>query len=108
MKTMRIEAIDFHPHAKNTLQGFADLAIADIGLRIFDCTVFEKDGRWWVRLPSRSCVDRNGEVKWQDLFAFGDRDSEAAFQKAALAALRFRFPKTFPDTLVTAKEGSSQ
>jgi hypothetical protein len=103
---MRVEAIEFHPHQKNTLQGFADLALPEIGLRVFDCPVHEKGGKWWVRLPARSYTSRDGEVKWQALLAFGDRDSEADFQAAALAALPWRFPTVFPASLVKAKEGA--
>jgi hypothetical protein len=100
---MRVEAIEFHPHVKNTLRGFADLAIADIGLRVFDCPVHCKEGKWWVALPAKPYTTREGKQNWQLLLQFGDKDSYAAFQKAALAALRFRFPNTFPDSLVTAR-----
>jgi hypothetical protein len=101
---MRVEAIELHLHTKGTLVGFADLAFVDIRLRVFDCAVHQKNGKWWIRLPDKSYVTRDGEIRWRALLAFGDRDSEAEFQSAALAALRY--PGVFPITLVKAREGT--
>jgi hypothetical protein len=89
---MQIEAIAYYPHSSGALRGHCDLALGASGLRVKDCGVFEKDGRWWVSFPTRSYTTRNGELRHQALIEFGDDDSRERFQKLALAALRFRFP----------------
>jgi hypothetical protein len=99
---MRIEAFGFHPHAKGTLADYADPALADAGIRIFDCPVYCKEGRWFVGFPNKQFTTRQGEVRWQAFIEFNDVEAKNAFQKAALAALRWRFPNTFPADLGVA------
>jgi hypothetical protein len=100
---MRIEALDFHHHARGTLVGFADLALGNSGLRVHDCPVHRKGEHWWVNLPARPYTGKDGKQHWQPMLEFGDEDSRARFQTGVLAALRFRFPNVFPESLVTPR-----
>jgi hypothetical protein len=101
---MRIEAIEFNPHAKGTLVGFALLALSNSGLRVHDCPVHCKNDKWWVGLPAKPYTGRDGVQRWQPIREFGDNDSRRRFQEAALAALHFRFPNVFPASLVAARD----
>jgi hypothetical protein len=101
---MRIEQIEFHVHAKGTLVGFASLALGNSGLRVHDCPVHCKNDKWWINLPAKPYTGKDGVQRWQPILEFGDNDSRRRFQEAALAALRFRFPDTFPANLVEARD----
>lgn len=85
---MTVELERFRAFHKNTLQGFADFRLPDIGIIIRDCTVHVKDGAKWIGFPARPYDDQNGERKWSPMVEFDeDKGKRADFQKAALAAL---------------------
>jgi hypothetical protein len=99
---MRIEAINFHLHAKNTPVGYADLVLADAGIRIFGCPCYCEEGRWSVGFPNKQFTTRQGEVRWQAFIEFNDDKANDGFQGAALAALRWRCPDSFPPELAAS------
>jgi hypothetical protein len=74
--------------SKNTLQGFADLELPDLGVVIKDCPWHLKDGKEWVSFPSRP-YEVAGERKWSPIVEFSPdaKDLRWAFQKAALDAI---------------------
>jgi hypothetical protein len=92
---MKIQAVDFRSHQRNTLRGFCTLALGSSGLLVHDCCLHCKGGQWWVSFPARSYEGRDGVQQWKPLLEFGDPSSKARFQEQALAALRERFPAIF-------------
>jgi hypothetical protein len=95
---MKIAAVTFRPFEKNTLRGFASLALGSSGLFIHDCCLHCKNNRWWIAFPARGYADKDGAQRWQQLIEFGDPASKARFQEQAIAALRARYPDIFEVT----------
>jgi len=58
-----IECIRFRSHVDGCLQGFADIYSDKTGMEIYGCTLWMKDGRRWVNMPSREYVDADGNKK---------------------------------------------
>ena len=83
---VQVTVIGFKEFRKNTLQGFADLLLPDIGLKIFGATLHEKNGSKWISLPAKP-YQENGETKWSAILDFDSKDAREAFQRAALAAV---------------------
>ena len=48
MSKMTLTCKSFRPFQRNTLFGFAEILVEEIGLRIKDVTVFEKNGKRWA------------------------------------------------------------
>jgi hypothetical protein len=76
-------------YEKNTLRGFADLELSNVGIIIHDCPWHSKDDKEWVGFPARSYTNKDGETKWQPLveFAADAEDKRAQFQRLALDAI---------------------
>jgi hypothetical protein len=85
---MRVTARNFRPFAKNTVIGFADVELTDLGLKLFGWGVHRKDGEFWLSPPGRRYVDAQGQSQWGALAEFTDKDKRAAFQREAVTALR--------------------
>jgi hypothetical protein len=58
MSKLTIKFEGFKPFRKNTLFGFAEILITEIGLRIKDVTVLEKNGKRWAGLPAKPTAQR--------------------------------------------------
>ena len=82
---MAVEILKYKEFQKNSLQGFVDLKMTQVGLDIRGCTYHEKNGKRWIGLPGREYKD-NGETKWANILKFDD-EFHWKFQKAALEAL---------------------
>jgi hypothetical protein len=92
---MKIQAIGFRPLERNTLRGFASLALGSSGLLIHECPVHCTNGRWWVGFPARSYGGADGAQHWKPLIEFGNADSRDRFREQAIAALREKYPEIF-------------
>jgi hypothetical protein len=90
--TLNIIAEDFRPYLKYTLRGFVIIALPEIGIRIKECTLHEKNGRAWIGFPGRQWTDQQGNKQWSNLVEFLDGADRWAFQDAAVAAIKLRFP----------------
>lgn len=85
---MTIECIDYRSHESGALQGFANFRVPKMGIEIFGCGVFMKDGKRWLALPSREYEDRDSnEKKYMSIMRFIDKGHNEGFCKAALHAL---------------------
>ncbi len=85
---MSIECVEFKSHASGALQGFANFRVPKMGIEIFGCGVFMKDGKRWLSLPSREYQDKDsGEKKYISIMRFMDKSHHEAFCKAALQAM---------------------
>ncbi len=72
---------------KNTLRGFFNIHMTNIGLEIRDCTLHEKNGEKWVHLPSRPFKKEDGTMGNAYIVKFTENDRREEFQKATLEAL---------------------
>jgi hypothetical protein len=72
-------------YVKNTLRGFIDFELLDIGLVIIGAGIHEKDGKRWLSLPSREYV-KNGEKSWIPTIEFASREARDRITGAVLAA----------------------
>jgi hypothetical protein len=83
----QLVALNFKAFQKNTLQGFVDLEITEVGLTIHGVCLHLKEGKRWVSLPAKPWTDQDGNQKWQPVLEFTDSDARAAFQAAAIKAI---------------------
>ena len=83
-----IEIHNFKEYNKNTLRGFFDVKLTNVGLEIRGCCLHEKDGRQWIQLPSKLYEKADGSKGWQYILNFYDRDKRESFQKDVLKAIR--------------------
>ena len=81
-----IEASNWQPFSKNTLQGFVDLLLPS-GLRIHGCLLHEKNGERWISFPGKPYSDQDGNRQWGTLLEFPDKTRLQDFQRQALAAV---------------------
>jgi len=85
---MSIECIEYKSHASGALQGFANFRVPKMGIELFGCGVFSKNGRRWINMPSREYQDQeSGEKKYISIMRFMEKTHNEAFCKAALQAL---------------------
>ncbi len=86
-----MKIVKFKKYRKNTLMGFFDVQLENIGLEIRDCTVHQQGKSRWVGLPAKSYKDENGDQKWSRIIDFYDEGRGKQFQKACIEALdRFK------------------
>tara|TARA_Y100000310_G_scaffold327402_1_gene393720 strand:+ start:3687 stop:3989 length:303 start_codon:yes stop_codon:yes gene_type:complete len=74
-------------YQKNTLQGFAEFLIEDIGLLIRDCTLHESHDKRWIGYPAKPWTNTSGEESWMNIIRFPTETDNAEFQEAALNAI---------------------
>jgi len=85
---MSVECIQFRSHESGALKGFANFRVPKMGIELFGCSYFMKDGRRWLSLPSREYVDpESGEKKYISIMRFIEKEHLDAFCKAALHAI---------------------
>lgn len=83
---MTVECIKFVPHASGALQGYASFRLPKMGIEIYGCGVFMKDGRRWVALPQRP-FQSEGTTKYLNIVRFIEKSHATAFSEAALSAV---------------------
>ena len=81
-----IECTGFKKSKKNCLVGFANLFIPKMGVEIYGCSLYEKDGKRWVNLPSKECVV-DGEKKFFSVIKFRDPKHKEEFTRQAKEAI---------------------
>lgn len=82
---MTVTIDSYKPYEKNTLRGFVDIFLSNVGLHIVGCTHHSKDGREWVSFPAKQ-YEKDGETKWQQTIFF-DEKIHKVFQRQALDAI---------------------
>ena len=63
-----------------------DVNIEQWGLTIRDCTLFDKDGKQWVSMPSRQYKDNDGKTQYFNLIKMEEKAKER-FDKAVIALI---------------------
>ena len=85
---MSIECLEYKPHASGALQGFANFRVPKMGIELFGCGLFMKNGKRWLSMPSREYNDpESGEKKYISIMRFIEKSHNDAFAAAALKAL---------------------
>lgn len=81
-----IECLKFTPKSSGALQGFADIYVPKWGVEIFGVSIFMKDGRRWVSMPSRE-YDQDGVKKYWPYLKFREKAHMDAFSKKVMEAV---------------------
>lgn len=94
---MRVSCTFWKPDVRNTRQGYCAIKFDDVGLVLRDVIVHkfsnQEGTRWWLALPSRQYINRDGEQKFWAYALFDDGASGDLFQAAGLAAVFARAPE---------------
>ena len=83
-----IEISNYKEHRKNTLRGFFDVRLTNMGLEIRGCCLHEKDGNQWIQLPSKPFEKDDDSMGWKYILDFYKSDKREAFQNMVLDALK--------------------
>jgi hypothetical protein len=83
-----VACVSFRSSEKGKLQGFADLVIEPLGIRLYSCEPFRSVTEEWVNFPSRPYESRDGEKKFARMVDFTTVAGYKAFEPAALVAIR--------------------
>ena len=84
---MTIECLKYKAVNKGSLLGFADFFVPKMGLEVYGCQLFQKDGRRWIQLPQKEYTDNAGEKKYLSIVRFRERNINDAFSKACVDAI---------------------
>jgi hypothetical protein len=92
---MKITCKRFSPLLRNTMVGFAEITIADIGMTMRDVAIHTKGGATWASPPSKPQIrdgavvkDESGKVAYFNIFEFSDRAARDRFSAAVIEAVR--------------------
>ena len=105
MAKLSIRIVDWKPLRRGSLRGFAIIDIPEVGMRVFDVTVYQKDdGSRWASLPSRPWVrggelalDDQGKPRYSPCMEFNDAKVKRAFSDRVIAALVAHAPAAYSD-----------
>jgi hypothetical protein len=77
---------NWKPFRKNTMQGSLDLVLPS-GIILRGCTLHEKNGDRWIRMPARSYTNDSGATTWVTTVEFASKEAKRRFQETALEAV---------------------
>jgi hypothetical protein len=92
---------DWRPLPKNTLLGFCSMRLPS-GIQIADCSVHQKNGKFWVSPPGKPQLDRDGialrdavtgRIKYLPIITFETKAFADRFSAQIIEALRRAFPE---------------
>jgi len=87
MSERAIEVLNWRAvSSTGSLRGFFTVVLPS-GMRIHDCSLFEKDGQRWVNGPLNSFTSNNGKTTRKRLVEFVDKNTAGRFSAAVLSAL---------------------
>jgi hypothetical protein len=86
-----MKLLSFKPIAKNSLRGVADVEL-EIGLQIIGVMLHVKHGKPWISLPSKPCLDAegqhiladNGKKQYAPVLSWRDTRHRDVFGKAVI------------------------
>jgi hypothetical protein len=92
---MKIVCKKFNPPERNTLRGFAEINIADLGMTMRDVAIHTKNGSTWASPPSKPQIkdgvavkDDAGKIQYTPIIEFGSREARDNFSAAVIEAVR--------------------
>ena len=97
---MSIRILEFRPHQKNSLLGFAKIELPS-GLIITDVVILTGERGPWASPPSKPQLDRdgnvlrdqNGKIRYSPIIEFTDRETRTRWSNAVIEALRAAHPE---------------
>ncbi len=81
-----LEVTNYKPINKGALVGTFAVRIPSWNFFINDISLFQKEGRRWLSMPSRS-YEKDGQTKYFSYCGLVNKESHERFQDAALKAL---------------------
>jgi hypothetical protein len=91
---MKIVCKKFSPLERNTLRGFAEINIAELGMTLRDVAIHCKNGSTWASPPSKPQIkdgavikDDTGKVQYSPIIEFGSREARDEFSNSVIAAV---------------------
>jgi hypothetical protein len=104
MSKLTIKCTGFRQFRRNTLFGFAEIVIEEIGLRLKDIAIHEKADSRWAQLPAKPQMkdgalvkNSDGKLEYFSIAEFTSRDIRDAFSTAVIRALLEHAPSAFDD-----------
>lgn len=82
-----IEVIKIKEAPRGTFLAFVDLFVPKMGLEIYGCSLFEKDGVKSLALPSKEYTNAEGQKKFASVIRFREKAHVDAFNATALKAI---------------------
>jgi hypothetical protein len=104
MKFPAVKIVSFEKLCRSTLRGFCIVSVPDLGLRIYDVTVYQQNNSRWAMPPAKAQLDRTGRrlflnADGRPLFmpalAFLDADTRRSFSANVVTALLTQYPTAF-------------
>lgn len=96
-----MEIENYKPMNNGYLKAKFDVIIAEWGLTIRDCCLFDKNGTKWVSMPSRKYQDTDGSSKYFTFVAF-EKTRKARFETSCLEKLaKFESMASAPEEVPT-------
>jgi hypothetical protein len=92
---MKVVCKKFSPLQRNTMLGFAEITIVDLGMTLRDIVVHSKNGASWASPPARPQVrdgtlmkDDSGKIVYAPIIEFGSREARDQFSNSVIEAVR--------------------
>jgi hypothetical protein len=92
---MKIVCKKVSPLERNTLRGFAEINITDLGMTIRDVAIHCKNGSTWASPPSKPQIkdgavvkDEAGKIAYAPIIEFCSREARDKFSAAVIEAVR--------------------
>jgi hypothetical protein len=91
---MKIICKKFSSFERNTLLGFAEINITDLGMTMRDVAIHTKNGSTWASPPSKPQIkdgavvkDDAGKIQYLAIIEFGSREARDKFSAAVISAV---------------------
>jgi len=104
MSKMTIKCTSFRPFKRNTLFGFAEIVISELGLKLKDVALHEKANSRWAALPAKPQIkdgslvkNADGKLEYFSIADFTSREIRDAFSAAVVRAVLEHSPTAFDD-----------
>jgi hypothetical protein len=100
--TVKIES--FRKLCRNSLRGFCNVVVPELGLRIYDISFYQQNDSRWAMLPAKAQLDysgRNlsrsadGRPIFKPALVFTDPSTRRAFSANVVTALLAQCPTAF-------------
>jgi hypothetical protein len=82
-----MEIINYKEINKGALKSKFDVQIKEWGLTLRDCTLFQKESRTWIGMPSKQYQSKEGTTKSYDVVVF-DKNMKQRFDAACLDKIK--------------------
>lgn len=83
-----VEVVKFRPIDKGALQGFFDLVINPMGMKVMDCTYFVKGDNKWFNFPRKEVKKKDGEVDFWPIISFSTKEMHTKITEMVLEEIK--------------------